>query len=58
MWGSFNYNREHDVLRIDVPVKKNDSVETMAIFFEKVSGGANLNMMWEDVAVILPIGIY
>ena len=58
VWGSFNYNREHDILRVDVQVKKNDMDETMAIFFEKVSGGANLNIMWEDVSVTLPIGIY
>ncbi len=58
VWGSFNYNKEHDILRVDVAVKKNEMVETMGIFFEKVSGGANLNIMWEDVAVVLPIGIY
>lgn len=58
VWGSFNYNSEHDVLRIDVPARKNDMVETMAIFFEKVSGGANMNIMWEDVWISLPITIY
>ena len=58
VWGSFNYNSEHDVLRVDVPVRKNDMVDTMAIFFEKVSGGANMNIMWEDVWVSLPISIY
>ena len=58
VWGSFNYNSQHDILRVDAPLKKNDMDETMAIFFEKVSGGANLNIMWEDVIVTLPIGIY
>ena len=58
VWGSFNYNSQNDVLRVDVPVRKNEMIDTMAIFFEKVSGGANLNIMWEDVAVTLPIGIY
>ena len=58
VWGSFNYNSEHDILRVDVPVKRTEIVETMAIFFEKVSGGANLNIAWEDVEVTLPIGIY
>ena len=58
VWGSFNYNSEHDVLRVDVPVKKIEPIDTMAIYFEKVSGGANLNIKWEDVGVTLPIGIY
>ncbi len=58
VWGSFNYNSEHDILRVDVPVRKNDMVEIMAIFFEKVSGGANMNIMWEDFSVTLPIVIY
>jgi hypothetical protein len=58
VWGSFNYNSEHDVLRVDLPVRNNEMVETMAIFFEKVSGGANMNIVWEDISVTLPVSIY
>lgn len=58
VWGSFVYNRQHDVLRVNVPVQKNDMTETMSIFFEKASGGANMIIYWEDVFVSLPITVY
>lgn len=58
VWGSFSYNSANDVLRISVPVQKVEMNEVMSIYFEKVSGGANLNIYWEDVFVTLPILIY
>ena len=58
VWGSFNYNSQHDVLRVDVPVKSIEMTETMSLFFEKAQGGANLKIVWEDVMVSLPIQVY
>lgn len=58
VWGSFNYDMSHDVLRVDVPLAKIEMVETMSMFFEKVAGGANLKVMWEDVSVSLPVQVY
>ncbi len=54
-WGSFRYDSLKDVVRMDLPVKKNELTEDFSIFFEKTNSGANMNMYWEDVKVALPI---
>lgn len=54
-WGSFRYNTAKDVVRVDLPVQKHEPTEDLTIVFEKVSKGANMNMYWEDVKVVLPI---
>ncbi len=55
IWGSFQYDSLKDVIRMDLPVKKNDLTENLSIVFEKTATGANMNMYWEDVKVSLPI---
>ena len=54
-WGSFKYDSTKDVVRVDLPVIKNDPTEDMTIVFEKTSTGANMNMYWADVKTVLPI---
>ena len=54
-WGSFAYDQSKDVVRVDVPVIKNEVTEAMTIIFEKSSEGAIMNMYWEDVKTSLPI---
>ena len=54
-WGSFRYDSSKDVVRIDLPVQKNEIVEDMTIVFEKTSTGANMNMYWADVKTVLPV---
>lgn len=54
-WGSFKYDAAKDVVRINLPVKKNEITEDMSIVFDKTSSGANMDMYWEDVKVTLPI---
>lgn len=54
-WGSFRYDSAKDVVRMNLPVKRNDMTEDMSIVFEKTTSGANMNMFWEDVEVSLPI---
>lgn len=55
-WGSFKYDSTKDVVRMDLPVVKNEPTEDFTIFFEKTSKGANMNMYWADVKTTLPIG--
>lgn len=55
VWGSFRYDQSKDVVRADVPVRKNETTEAMTIVFEKSSGGADMNMYWDDVMTTLPI---
>jgi len=55
-WGSFKYNPAKDLVRTDVPVQKiNESVESLAITFEKGGGNIKLIVAWENVKVSLPI---
>ena len=55
VWGAFKYDKAKDVVRMDVPVIKNDSTEAMTILFEKSFTGATLVMYWDDVKAVLPI---
>jgi hypothetical protein len=55
-WGSFKYNANKDVIRIDVPVQKNtELLDAMAMVFEKTINGINLVMGWDTLKVALPI---
>lgn len=55
VWGAFKYDSSKDVVRMDVPVIKNESTEAMTMIFEKSFTGANLLMYWDDVKAVLPI---
>ena len=55
-WGAFRYDASKDVLRITVPVEKQESVtEAFSIAFQKAAKGADLIITWDDVLVKLPI---
>lgn len=55
-WGAFKYDIKKDVLRLDVPVQKNEEiVESLAMVFEKATAGYNLVVAWDLVKVVLPI---
>ncbi len=57
-WGSFKYDKQKDILRIDVPVEKQtDSTESFSMFFEKSAMGFSLQIAWDDVKVSLPISL-
>ena len=54
-WGSFGYDPSKDIVRMDVPVVKNESTEALTILFEKSSIGASLLMYWDEAKATLPI---
>jgi hypothetical protein len=54
-WGSFKYDQAKDVVRMDVPVSKNEITEALTIVFEKSATGANMVVYWDDVKASLPI---
>ncbi len=55
IWGAFQYDPKKDVLRIDVRIEKvTEPTEAFSIVFEKVNGGANLIMAWDDIIAKLP----
>jgi hypothetical protein len=56
VWGAFKYSSAKDVLRMTVPVNKNDTtVENFTIDFTKTNFGALLNFYWDDVSASVPI---
>ena len=55
IWGSFRYEQMKDIVRMDLPVIKNEITEALTIVFDKSSAGADLNMYWDNVKVTLPI---
>jgi Protein of unknown function (DUF2911) len=55
-WGSFKYDEKNDLLRIDLPVQKqNEIIEEFVMAFEKSETGAGLIIAWDDVKLNLPI---
>lgn len=55
IWGAFQYDSKKDALRIDVRIEKiNDPAEAFTMIFEKITGGANLIIAWDDTLAKLP----
>lgn len=55
VWGAFKYDSAKDIVRMDVPVIKNDFTEALTIIFEKSVMGANMLIYWDNVKTVLPI---
>jgi len=56
IWGAFKYSAKKDVVRVDVPVQKLDTVvESLSMTFEKTSTGCNLIVAWDNIKTALPI---
>ncbi len=55
-WGSFKYDENKDVARLDVPVQKQPEVlEAFVMAFEKSATGTSLVIAWDEVKVNVPI---
>ena len=55
-WGSFKYNAAKDVVRTNVPLQKTtETVESLAMTFEKNGNVVNLIVAWENIKAALPI---
>lgn len=58
VWGAFQYDREKDLARIEVPVEKTpDTVEAFTLFFEKSatsSTAATIVVAWDDTFARIP----
>jgi hypothetical protein len=53
-WGAYKYNKDSDVLRVDVPVTKSaDTHEAFTIAFDEK--GTALNFSWENTLVSVPV---
>jgi hypothetical protein len=55
-WGAYGYDEKKDLLRVDMPVQKQDtSVDALVMAFQKSATGADLIIVWDKVKVALPI---
>jgi hypothetical protein len=55
-WGSYKYEQEKDVLRIDVPVRSSKIVyEPFTIEFEQKETLTNMVMLWDQIRIEIPI---
>ncbi|MBS0001062.1 MAG: DUF2911 domain-containing protein [Cyclobacteriaceae bacterium] len=56
-WGSYSYLQDHDVLRIEAPVRKMDqNVEVFTIQFEATGEGTGkMQIAWGETLVEVPI---
>lgn len=55
-WGSFKYNPDKNIVQVNTPVQKNETIlEYLSMVFEKSSLGCNLIIAWENTRVSLPI---
>lgn len=54
VWGSYYYDKDKDVARIDVPVKNTDEIEYFSIAFTKETDGANMILAWDNISVAVP----
>ena len=55
IWGAFQYDQKKDIFRMDVLIEKvNEPAETFSMAFEKINGGANLVITWDEVKATIP----
>lgn len=58
MWGTGNYNEEHDVLRTTANVNEGMMHETFTIAVKNLYGeGADLSLAWADKEVLIPMNV-
>lgn len=54
IWGSYYYDKDKDVARMDVPVNNIDEMEYFSIAFTKETDGANMILAWDNISVVVP----
>lgn len=55
-WGAYAYNKEKDVLRVEVKPSKTESpVEAFSIMFKENENGVDMLMAWDEVMVQVPL---
>ncbi|MEM6685934.1 MAG: DUF2911 domain-containing protein [Bacteroidota bacterium] len=54
VWGSYYYDKDKDVARLDVPVKKIDEIEHFSIAFTKETDGTRMILAWDNISVAVP----
>ncbi|MEP2671507.1 MAG: DUF2911 domain-containing protein [Cyclobacteriaceae bacterium] len=56
LWGSYNYNPEKDIVRIDVPVQSTpDVAEVFTIGIDPKNNQADFFIQWDKTKVVIPV---
>ncbi|MCX2742351.1 DUF2911 domain-containing protein [Mangrovivirga sp. M17] len=56
LWGAYNYNKENDVMRFDVPTAETkETWEAFTIDFEQRQDKTYMTMTWDKTKVSIPI---
>lgn len=57
-WGDFTYDSAKDVLSYEATVNKNSDIyEGFTIQFEDKTGGFDMNLLWDDTKITVPIQV-
>ena len=57
-WGDFTYNAANNVLTFEAPISKNSDIyEGFTIQFDDQTGGFNMNLLWDDTKITVPIQV-
>jgi hypothetical protein len=55
LWGSYNYNQKHDIMRFEVPVQSNNVIfEAFTLSFDQKNDLADLLIMWDKLKLSIP----
>ncbi len=55
VWGSYTYNEDNDVARLNVPVSEDSkSLEAFSIAFEEAKDGVHMHLGWGKTRVAVP----
>lgn len=55
-WGAFTYSDKFDVIRIEAPVFKNETVvEKFTISFNEMEKALEMQLAWDNIKVLVPI---
>lgn len=57
-WGSFRYDMQKDIARIEVPAEKQPVIEEVfSMYFNKTTEGFALIISWDDIKTNLPVSL-
>ena len=55
IWGAFQYDQKKVILRTDIRLEKlSEASEAFSMAFEKINGGVNLVITWDEVKANIP----
>ena len=55
LWGSYNYNYKNDLLRFEVPVQADTTInESFTIKFDQRNNVADLLLLWDRTKISIP----